>query len=88
MSKKIDVGALAPVIGTMYPPPYDEPCLARSKLSAHGEMVPRPDVTGPVKSLTTQSPTRPSFCSGRWPALIQASPVRGDACAVVSETSS
>jgi len=31
MSKKIDVAALKPVIGTMYPPPYDEPCLARSR---------------------------------------------------------
>ena len=31
MSKKIDVAALSPVIGTMYPPPYDEPCLARSR---------------------------------------------------------
>lgn len=31
MSKKIDVAALAPFIGTTYPPPYDEPCLARSR---------------------------------------------------------
>jgi uncharacterized cupin superfamily protein len=31
MSKKIDVAALSPVIGTMYPPPYDEPCLARAR---------------------------------------------------------
>ena len=31
MSRKIDVAALTPVIGTMYPPPYDEPCLARSR---------------------------------------------------------
>jgi uncharacterized cupin superfamily protein len=31
VSKKIEIGALVPVIGTMYPPPYDEPCLARSR---------------------------------------------------------
>jgi len=31
MSKKIDVAALLPVVGTLYPPPYDEPCLARSR---------------------------------------------------------
>jgi uncharacterized cupin superfamily protein len=31
MPKKIDVAALSPVIGTMYPPPYDEPCLSRSR---------------------------------------------------------
>ena len=31
MSRKIDVAALTPVIGTMYPPPYDEPCLAKSR---------------------------------------------------------
>jgi uncharacterized cupin superfamily protein len=31
MSKKINVASLSPVIGTMYPPPYDEPCLARSR---------------------------------------------------------
>src|SRR5262245_59577396 len=29
--KMIDVTALSPIIGTMYPPPYDEPCLARSR---------------------------------------------------------
>jgi len=31
MPRKIDVAALTAVIGTMYPPPYDEPCLARSR---------------------------------------------------------
>lgn len=31
MPKKIDVAALTPVVGTMYPPPYDEPCLGRSR---------------------------------------------------------
>ena len=31
MSKKIDFASLAPVIGTMYPPPYDAPCLARER---------------------------------------------------------
>jgi uncharacterized cupin superfamily protein len=29
MSKRIDIAALAPVIGTLYPSPYDEPCRAR-----------------------------------------------------------
>jgi len=32
MSKKIDIGALATVIGTLYPPPFDEPCLARERI--------------------------------------------------------
>ena len=32
MPKKIDVARLSPVIGTLYPPPYDEPCLARSRV--------------------------------------------------------
>lgn len=31
MSKKIDIAALAPLVGTMYPPPYDEPCLSRER---------------------------------------------------------
>lgn len=31
MSKKIDVANLSPVIGTLYPPPYDEPCLSRER---------------------------------------------------------
>ena len=31
MSKRIDVASLAPVIGTLYPPPYDEPCRARER---------------------------------------------------------
>jgi uncharacterized cupin superfamily protein len=31
MSKRIDVKALAPVIGTNYPPPFDEPCRARER---------------------------------------------------------
>src|SRR5262249_54720955 len=31
VAKKIAVSALSPIIGTMYPPPYDEPCLARSR---------------------------------------------------------
>jgi hypothetical protein len=32
MSKKIDMSALTPVVGTMYPPPYDEPCLSRERI--------------------------------------------------------
>ncbi|WP_426954999.1 cupin domain-containing protein [Muricoccus radiodurans] len=31
MSKKIDVAAVAPNIGTLYPPPFDEPCLSRER---------------------------------------------------------
>ena len=31
MSANIDTSALKPVIGTLYPPPYDEPCLARAR---------------------------------------------------------
>jgi len=29
--KKIDATGLPPVIGTLYPPPYDRPCLARER---------------------------------------------------------
>ncbi len=31
MSKKIDAASLPSVIGTTYPPPFDEPCLARER---------------------------------------------------------
>ena len=31
MGKRIDITALKPVIGTTYPPPFDEPCLARER---------------------------------------------------------
>ena len=31
MTKRIDIAALAPVVGTLYPPPYDEPCRARAR---------------------------------------------------------
>jgi len=31
MSKKIDVSALQPIIGTTYPPPFHEPCLSRER---------------------------------------------------------
>ena len=31
MAKRIDVAALTPVVGTMYPPPFDEPCRARER---------------------------------------------------------
>lgn len=31
MTKKIDIAALTPVIGTLYPAPFDEPCLARER---------------------------------------------------------
>jgi uncharacterized cupin superfamily protein len=31
MSKKIDIAALPPVVGTSYPPPFDGPCLSRER---------------------------------------------------------
>ena len=31
MGKKIDIAALTPVVGTLYPPPFDEPCRARDR---------------------------------------------------------
>ena len=31
MGKKIDITALKSVVGTLYPPPFDEPCLARER---------------------------------------------------------
>ena len=31
MAKRIDVAALPAVVGTFYPPPYDEPCRARER---------------------------------------------------------
>src|SRR5215472_18146158 len=31
MAKRIDITALTPFIGTLYPPPYDEPCRARQR---------------------------------------------------------
>jgi len=31
VSKRIDTAAVAAVIGTLYPPPYDEPCRARER---------------------------------------------------------
>jgi uncharacterized cupin superfamily protein len=31
MSKKINLAALSPIIGTLYPPPFDEPCLSRER---------------------------------------------------------
>ena len=31
MSTKIDIKGLKPVIGTLYPPPFDEPCLSRER---------------------------------------------------------
>jgi uncharacterized cupin superfamily protein len=31
MTRKIDVAAIAPVVGTFYPPPYHEPCLKRER---------------------------------------------------------
>ena len=29
--KKIDVQQIEPVLGTLYPPPFDEPCLSRER---------------------------------------------------------
>jgi uncharacterized cupin superfamily protein len=31
MAKRIDPDLLAPIVGTLYPPPYDEPCLSRER---------------------------------------------------------
>ena len=31
MSKKIDLKSLSSVVGTLYPPPFDEPCLSRER---------------------------------------------------------
>jgi hypothetical protein len=31
MGKKIDITALKSVVGTLYPPPFDEPCRARER---------------------------------------------------------
>lgn len=31
MSKRIDPASLTPVVGTQYPPPYDQPCRARQR---------------------------------------------------------
>ena len=32
MNKRIDIAALIPVIGTLYPPPFDAPCRARARI--------------------------------------------------------
>ncbi len=31
MSKKIDPATLTPIVGTLYPPPFDTPCLSRER---------------------------------------------------------
>jgi uncharacterized cupin superfamily protein len=31
MNKRIDITALTPVVGTLYPPPFDAPCRARER---------------------------------------------------------
>jgi uncharacterized cupin superfamily protein len=31
MGKRIDPAAIAPVVGTLYPPPFDQPCRARER---------------------------------------------------------
>ena len=31
MGKRIDAALIAPVIGTLYPPPFDEPCRSRER---------------------------------------------------------
>jgi uncharacterized cupin superfamily protein len=31
MTKRIDVTAIAPIVGTLYPPPFDEPCRSRAR---------------------------------------------------------
>ena len=32
MKKLIDIAALSPVVGTLYPPPFDQPCRARERI--------------------------------------------------------
>ena len=32
MNKRIDIAAVIPVIGTLYPPPFDAPCRARARI--------------------------------------------------------
>jgi uncharacterized cupin superfamily protein len=32
MPKKIDVASLTAIIGTLYPPPFDEPCVSRERV--------------------------------------------------------
>ena len=31
MTKRIDISQLTPIVGTLYPPPFDEPCRARQR---------------------------------------------------------
>jgi uncharacterized cupin superfamily protein len=31
MTKRIDIATLRPIVGTLYPPPFDAPCRARSR---------------------------------------------------------
>ncbi|MBM3567964.1 MAG: cupin domain-containing protein [Alphaproteobacteria bacterium] len=31
MAKRIDISKIAPFVGTMYPPPYDQPCRTRER---------------------------------------------------------
>jgi uncharacterized cupin superfamily protein len=31
MTKRIDATAITPIVGTLYPPPFDEPCRARER---------------------------------------------------------
>lgn len=31
MKKRIDVEKVTPIVGTLYPPPFDEPCRARER---------------------------------------------------------
>ena len=31
MTKRIDASRLPPIVGTLYPPPFDEPCRARQR---------------------------------------------------------
>src|ERR1700746_981090 len=32
MKKRIDIATLTPVVGTLYPPPFDAPCRARERI--------------------------------------------------------
>jgi uncharacterized cupin superfamily protein len=31
MAKRVDITTVVPVLGTLYPPPFDQPCRARER---------------------------------------------------------
>ena len=80
MGKKIDIAALKPVVGTLYPPPFDEPCPLRPASMAG----PRPvgsasvwtppdglgaDITSPL-DVGWESSGAATITSGRWSVTV------------------